>query len=86
VTLFYLNTNKKMLFLGYLYLINLKIDFKFNKPETNAQAPQNTHMIAKLIIQLAVNDLDNILKTTIPTIKTNKAIINLIFTLNLNIL
>jgi hypothetical protein len=58
----------------------------FNSPDKKAQAPQNRHIMAKLIIQLAVKDLDNILKTTIPIIKTTRAIINLILTLNLNIL
>ena len=70
----------------YLYFTNLKIDFRFNNPETKAQAPQNTHIMAKLIIQLAVNDLDKILKSIIPVMKTSNAIIKRTLTLNLNIL
>ena len=58
----------------------------FKRPEIKAQAPQKTHIIAKLNIQFAVKDLDNILKTTMPIINTAKAINNLTLTLNLNIL
>lgn len=71
---------------SYLYFTNLKIDFRFNNPETKAQATQNMHIMAKLIIQLAVNDLEKILKTIIPVMKTSNAIIKRTLTLNLNIL
>ena len=70
----------------YLYLTNLKIDLILIKPEINAQIPQKTTIIPKLIIQFAVKDLDNILKIIMPAIKTKIDKINLTFTLNLNIL
>lgn len=61
------------------------MDLILIKPEINAQAIPAELIITKLIIQLAVNDLDTILKITKPLINTAKAKSSLTLTLNLKI-
>lgn len=66
--------------------MNLKIDFTFINPDTKAQTPQKTTIIAKLTSHMGVKDFDKMLNITMPTINTRRAMIKRTLTLNLNIL
>lgn len=74
-----------MLYFAYTFFTKRSMDLILIKPEINAQAIPAELIITKLIIQLAVNDLDTILKITKPLINTAKAKSNLTLTLNLKI-